>query len=135
MRKNSLHRTKRTVERKFADEQHFFGKRRDITGGNKIRERKRKVVVRTFFLQVSRRERKDDALVLLFRRLIAGVAYCGGHAVARFFNRLVGETDDGEVVQAAREVGFHGNQFGTRADRLGGERLRVSLLRRVGRAL
>ncbi len=82
--------------------------------------------MRALLLQVRGREREDDALVLLLRRLIAGVAYRGREPVARLLDGLVGETDDGEVMQPAGEVGLDGDELGGGADRLGGERLGVA---------
>ena len=88
------------------------------------------VVVRTLLFQIRRRERENDAFVLLFGRFVAGVTYRGADPVACFFNRLIGETNDREVVQSAREVRLNANQFRAGANRLRGKRLGVSMLRR-----
>ena len=83
--------------------------------------------MRTFFFQIRGRERKNDSFILLFRRLIAGMTYCGADTIARFLNRLISKADDRKIMQSASEIGFNNDHFRARTDRLRGERFRISV--------
>ena len=82
LREDALY-VRNAVEREFSDEEHFFGERLEVAGGDEIGEREREIVVRALFLQIGGRERENDALILLFRRLVAGMSYRGRDTITR----------------------------------------------------
>ncbi len=71
----AAHAAERSIEPELTRVERGSLRKSDISGCSQVSERQRQVIVRAFLLEVSRREREDDAFIRGLRRLETGVAY------------------------------------------------------------
>src|SRR3989344_1271153 len=106
------------IQSQFAEESFAGWGETNLPTGEEMSDRNRQVKRRPFFLKVGGGEGHNDFTITALGRSETGILDRGATAIAGFFHRLVGESDNRERVKPFGNIYFHFHGIGFQTDHL-----------------